>query len=93
VAIPVPPIILESSGVMREGSNAISNGFLCAVALGHDESNLDSGKHFLLNEKNARRAIPYFTRVTQSDWVTESGAEEAAALLRDAKKQLGTRPS
>ena len=65
--------------------------FLRAVELGDDESNLDIGKHFLHNEKNLKRAIPYFTRVTQSDWVTEAGAEEAAALLREANSQLRAR--
>ena len=62
-----------------------------AVHLGDDESNLDIGKHFLHNEKNPRKAIPYLNRVIQSDWVTEAGAEEAANLVRAAKQQLKNR--
>ena len=65
--------------------------FFRAVDLGDDESNLDIGKHFLYNEKNPRRAIPFFARVTKSDWVTEAGADEAAVLLREANIQLRTR--
>src|ERR1700722_9485782 len=65
--------------------------FLRAVALGNDESNLDIGKHFLHNEKNPRRAIPYFARVTRSGRVSEAGAEETAELLRNAKRRLKTR--
>jgi uncharacterized protein len=62
--------------------------FFRAAKLGDDEANLEIGKHYLLNEKNPRRAIPYFERVTKSDWVTEAGAEEAAQLLKRAKKML-----
>jgi hypothetical protein len=65
--------------------------FFRAVNLGDDESNLDIGKHFLQNEKNPRKAIPYFKRVTPPNWVTEDEAEEAAQILRDAKKLLKAR--
>jgi len=65
--------------------------FVRAVNLGDDESNLDIGKHILYNDRNPQKAIPYFKRVTQSDRVTEAGAEEANHLLREAKKLLKKR--
>jgi TPR repeat protein len=65
--------------------------FFRAVKLGDDESNLDIGKHFVQNEKNPRKAIPYFERVTPEKWVSEAAVEEAAQLLRDAKKHLKAR--
>ena len=65
--------------------------FFRAVKLGDDESNLDVGKYFLHNEKNPRKAIPYFERVTPEKWVSEAAAEEAAQLLRDAQRLLKAR--
>jgi len=65
--------------------------FSRAVKLGDEESNLDIGKHFLHNEKNPRKAIVYFKRVRPTGWVSEAGAEEAAKLLKEAKRRLGGR--
>ena len=65
--------------------------FSRAVKLGDEESNLDIGKHFLYNEKNPRKAIVYFKRVRPTGWVSEAGAEEAARLLKEAKRRLGAR--
>jgi uncharacterized protein len=65
--------------------------FFRSVKLGNDESNLDIGKHFLRNEKNPRKAIPYFERVTPQKCITEDGVEEAAQLLREAKGLLKAR--
>jgi Sel1 repeat-containing protein len=62
--------------------------FSRAVELGDEESNLDIGKHFLHNEKNPRKAIVYFKRVRPTGWVSEAGAEEAARLLKEAKRRL-----
>jgi TPR repeat protein len=62
--------------------------FSSAVKLGDDESNLDIGKHYLHNEKNPRKAIVYFRRVRRTGWVSEAGLEEAARLLRQAKRDL-----
>jgi TPR repeat protein len=59
-----------------------------AARLGDDEANLEIGKHYLLNERNPQRAIAYFQRVRRSDWVSEAGTEEAAALLRRTRKLL-----
>jgi|SRR6267154_2747949 len=65
--------------------------FFRSVKLGDEESNLDIGKHFLHNDKNPRKAISYFERVTPEKWVSEAAAEEAKQLLREAKKLLKTR--
>jgi len=63
--------------------------FFRAIKLGDDEANLDIGKHYLHNEKNLQKAIQHFERVLRSDWVTEAGAEEAAHLLKLAKRGRG----
>jgi TPR repeat protein len=60
--------------------------FLRAVKLGDDEANLEVGKHYLRVEKNPKKAIPYFQRVRPSGWVSEAGVEEAAKLLKEARK-------
>ena len=60
--------------------------FSRAVKMGDEESNLDIGKYYLYNEKNYRKAILYLKRVRPSGWVTEAGANEAAQLLRKARK-------
>ena len=65
--------------------------FSRAVKLGDEESNLDIGKHFLYIKKNPRKAIVYFKRVKPTGWVTEAGVEEAARLLKEAKRRLGPR--
>jgi TPR repeat protein len=65
--------------------------FTRAVKLGDDESNLDIGKHFLDNEKDPQKAILYFKRVRSTGWVSEAGIEEAAQLIREAKKRLKTK--
>jgi TPR repeat protein len=65
--------------------------FSRAVKLGDEESNLDIGKHFLQNEKNPRKAMVYFKRVRPTGWVSEAGLEEAAKLLKEAKRRLGAR--
>ena len=61
--------------------------FTRAVKMGDEESNLDIGKHFLNDEHNPKKAIPYLKRVKPTGWVTEAGAEEAQRLLRQALKQ------
>ncbi|HTQ86873.1 MAG TPA: hypothetical protein VMI93_11720 [Candidatus Solibacter sp.] len=74
----------------REGKSLRSlYWFSRAVKLGDEESNLDIGKHFLYNEKNPRKAIVHFKRVRPTGWVSEAGAEEAAKLLKEAKRRLG----
>jgi TPR repeat protein len=65
--------------------------FSRAVSLGDEESNLEIGKHYLHNERDPRKAIIYFKRVTPSGWVSEAGLEEAAELRREATKLLRTR--
>jgi len=65
--------------------------FRRSVELGDPESNLDIGKHFLHNEKNPGKAIVYFKRVKPTGWVTEAGLEEAARLLKEAKRLLQAR--
>jgi len=62
--------------------------FSRAVSLGDDESNLDIAKHFLRNQKDPRKAIPYLKRVKPSGFVSKAGLEEAAELLRESKKRL-----
>jgi TPR repeat protein len=76
----------------REGKSLRSlYWFLRAVKLGDEESNLDIGEHFLYNEKNPRKAIVYFKRVRPIGWVSKAGVEEAAKLLREAKRRLGAK--
>ena len=67
--------------------------FFRAVALGDPEANLEIGKHYLQNEHNPRKAIPFLNRVTKASWVTEAGREEAARLCARAQKALKTRAS
>ncbi len=62
--------------------------FIRAVKLGDDEANLEIAKHYLHNENDPRKAIPYLQRVTPSGWVTKAGVEEAAKLLKEAKRAL-----
>ncbi len=62
-----------------------------AVKLGHDESNLDIGKHYLFNENDPRQAIRCFERVIPSEWVSEADVEEATKLLKEARRKLKTR--
>lgn len=76
----------------REGKSLRSlYWFFRAVKLGDEESNLDIGKHFLQNEKNPRKAMVYFKRVRPTGWVSEAGVEEAAKLLKEAKRRLRER--
>jgi TPR repeat protein len=63
-----------------------------AVELGDKEANLEIGEYYLHNENDPRKAIQYFERVTPSRFVSEAGVEEAAKLLRAAKKMLKMRP-
>lgn len=65
--------------------------FSRAVQLGDDESNLDIGKHFLHKANNPQKAIVYFKRVRPTGWVSQAGVEEAATLLREAKRRLRAR--
>jgi TPR repeat protein len=62
--------------------------FQRAVEMGDDEANLEIAKHYLFIENNPREAIPYLKKVSPSKWVTEDGAEEAANLLKQAKRIL-----
>ncbi len=58
-----------------------------AVRLGDDEANLEIAKYYLRNEHNPLKAIGHLQKVCQSRCVTESGAEEATRLLKQARKQ------
>jgi predicted RNase H-like HicB family nuclease len=62
--------------------------FRRAVRLGDAGSNLGIAKHYLQNGSNLRKAIAYLTKVCQSDRVSEAEVEEAARLLKAAKKRL-----
>jgi TPR repeat protein len=62
--------------------------FRKAVHLGDGEANLEIAKYYLEIETSPAKAIPYLQKVWQSDSVTESGKEEAARLLKQARKQL-----
>jgi TPR repeat protein len=59
-----------------------------SVELGDQESNLEIGKHYLHYENDPRKAISYLRKVKPSRWITEASQEEAAKLLRDARKVL-----
>ena len=78
-------------GVMLRKENQVKcalKWFVRAVELGDTESNLEIGKHYLIAERNPRRAIRYLRRVKSSDWVTEAGCEEAQKLLKQATRML-----
>jgi TPR repeat protein len=62
--------------------------FQKAVRLGDDEANLEIAKHYLRNEHNPVKAIPYLRIVVRSKWVTEAGVEEATKLIKLAKRGL-----
>jgi TPR repeat protein len=62
--------------------------FRRAVKMGDDEANLEIAKYYIENQNNPRKAIPHLERVGRSKWVTEAGAEEAAKLLKQARKKL-----
>ena len=62
--------------------------FRKAVHLGDDDANLEIAKYYFENETSPAKAIPYLQKVWQSNSVTESGKEEAARLLKQARKQL-----
>jgi TPR repeat protein len=59
-----------------------------AVAMGEEESNLDIGKYYLYQERDFRKAIQHFERVSPEGWNSEAGVEEAEQLLRVAKQRL-----
>lgn len=85
------PAAAHNIGVMlrREGQvRRALQWFTRAVELGDTESNLEIGKHYLIAERNPRRAIRYLRRVKSSDWVTEAGCEEAQRLLKQATRML-----
>jgi TPR repeat protein len=65
--------------------------FRKAVRLGDDDANLQIAKHYLSNEQNLRKAVSYLEKVCESAQVTEASAEEAAQLLKQARKQLRMR--
>lgn len=58
-----------------------------AVRLGDDEANLEIAKYYLRHEHNPLKAIEHLKKVCQSKCVTEAGAEEAARLLQQVRKQ------
>jgi TPR repeat protein len=62
--------------------------FQRAVKMGNDDSNLEIAKHYLRNEHDPRKAMPYLKKVFQSDRVTEASAEEARRLMKRIEKQL-----
>ena len=83
-------------GVMLRNENQVKRAlqwFVRAVKLGDEESNLEIGKHYLMGERNPRRAIPYLRRVKPSRWITEAGAEEAQRLLKQATRMLRSKHS
>jgi tetratricopeptide (TPR) repeat protein len=59
--------------------------FKKAVRLGDPEANLEIAKYYLEFEKSPMKAAPYLQKVCDSNWVTESGVEEARTLLRRLK--------
>ncbi len=62
--------------------------FRQAVNMGYHEANLEIAKYYIGNENSLREAIPHLERVCRSNWVSEAGAEEAAQLLKQARKKL-----
>jgi len=62
--------------------------FRRAVKLGSDDSNLEIAKHYLQNERDLGRAVPYLNKVCRSDRVTEDSAEEAKQLLQETMRRL-----
>jgi len=81
----------HNMGVMLRKENQLKRAlrwFARAVELGDEESNLEIGKHYLIEERNPRRAIPYLRRVRPSGWVTEAGVEEAQKLVKEATRAL-----
>jgi TPR repeat protein len=65
--------------------------FKRAVKMGDDEANLEIAKYFLGIENSLRKAIPHLEKVCRSNRVTEAGAQEAANLLKQARKKLKQR--
>lgn len=62
--------------------------FRRAVKMGDDEANLEIAKYYLVTENNPRKAIPHLEKTCRSNRVTEAGAEEAAKLLKQARRKL-----
>lgn len=62
--------------------------FQRAVRLGDHGANLEIAKLFLRNNGEARKAIVYLKRVSDSDCVSEYEIQEAKRLLRRAKRQI-----
>lgn len=62
--------------------------FLRSVKLGDDEANVEVGKHYLHVEGTPKKAIPYLQRVRPAPNVGEDVVEEAAKLLKEARKAL-----
>jgi TPR repeat protein len=62
--------------------------FRRAAKMGDDEANLEIAKYYIGEEKSPRKAIPHLERVCRSNRVTEAGAEEAAQLLKQARRKL-----
>lgn len=61
--------------------------FRRAVKLGDDDSNIEIAKYYLHSGLSRHKAIPYLTKVCQSDNVTEASAEEAKRLLKMISKR------
>ncbi len=61
--------------------------FRKAVRLGDDEANLEIALHYLREERNPAKAVPYLERVRESSCVTQAGAERAARLLQGIRKR------
>jgi len=62
--------------------------FKRAVKMGDAEANLEIAKYLLAAEDGLPKAIAHLERVCRSKSVTEAGAEEAARLLKQARKKL-----
>jgi TPR repeat protein len=60
--------------------------FRKAVRLGDEEAHLEIGKHYFRAENDPAKAIPHLRKVCQSNYVTEAGRQEAAQLLRLARR-------
>jgi TPR repeat protein len=66
--------------------------FRRAVKMEDDEANLEIAKYYIGDEKSPRKAITHLERVCRSNRVTEAGAEEAAHLLKQARRKLKRLP-
>jgi TPR repeat protein len=84
-AMQVRQITSERSGETAGKLKRALSWYHRAVDLGNSDSNLDIAKHYLQNEHDPKRAIPFLNKVCKSDDVTETVQEEAKLLLKQAQ--------